>query len=106
MLSKAVVLRNTTVAWRRHNCPQKQHVRHLKLLHELFVSPPFPISAKNQAHLDACQRKDLPAPVDIELDLSHGPNVQPEHLTLSETQARLKPLLHLTLSTDPPFLFH
>ena len=99
MLSKALSRNTLTLAWRRHNCLQKQQIRHLKLLHELFVLPPFPISAKNQAHLDASQPKHLPAPVDIELDLSHGPNVQPERLTLSETQARLKPLYHLTLST-------
>ena len=97
MLSKAVS-RNTLV-WRRHSCLQKQQIRHLKLLHELFVSPPFPISAKNQALLNASQPKNLPPPIDIELDLSHGHGVQPEHLTLSETQARLKPLYHLTLST-------
>lgn len=97
MLSKAVS-RNILVR-RKYNCLPRQQTRHLKLLHELFVSKPFPISAENQAQLDACQPKRLPSPVDIQLDLSNDPNVQPERLTLSETQARLNPLSHLTLST-------
>ena len=97
MLSKAVS--RNTLAWRKYNCLPRQQTRHLRLLHELFVTKPFPISAENQAQLNACQPKRLPSPVDIQLDLSNGPNVQPERLTLSETQARLKPLSHLTLST-------
>ena len=99
-----VVSRNTQALCRRHNCLQKQQKRHLKLLHELFVLPPFPISAKNQAQLNSCRRKHLPTPANIKLDLSHGPNLQPERLALSEMQARLKPLYHLNLSTHEPSL--
>ena len=101
MFSKAVVSRSI-LPWRRHSCLQKQQVRHLKLLHELFVSPPFPISQSQQALLDACQPKHLPTPVDIKLDLSHGPGGECERLTLSEAQTRLKPLCHLNLFIHQP----
>ena len=98
MLSNAVVSRSI-LPCRSQKCLQKQQVRHLKLLHQLFVSPPFPISKKNQAHLDASQPKLLPTPVDIELDLSHGPSGEIERLTLSEAQTRLKPLHYLDPSS-------
>lgn len=80
-------------------CPQSQQSRRLNLLHELFVKPPFPISAKNQADLNACQPKDLSSPTSIELNLVSAATTHPERLTLSELKDRLKPLHHLNLST-------
>lgn len=96
--SSTALLRNTVARSKcRCRCPQSQQSRRLNLLHELFVKPPFPISAKNQANLDACQPKDLSSPINITLNLVSATTAHPERLTLSETIDRLQPLHHLSL---------
>ena len=96
--SPTALLRYNAVGW-KYRCLQSQQIRRLKLLHELFVQRPFPICAKNQALLDARQFKDLSSTTNIELNLYSPPMAQPERLTLSEIQDRLRPLHHLSLST-------